>query len=724
MAFTSTKHNTHAGFNILDHLGKLTHHDRDKHICLACGGNNLSINLETGAYKCYSGCDSRAVREAIAPWADRQTEAPKTFRDWVYTSIEGLPLVRVRRVDQPGEKRIVWQEFWGDGGWQKAKDISKSVKAEAFAAVIPYRYLEAMSAIANKTHNRIYWVEGESCCDAMWDLGFAAVATIGGSGGYKNYADYSALFVEVNLVICPDRDLPGIKYANDIAQDHPEAQWLYVFPDSAEWDNLPQKNGLDVKDWIADGADKATIEAAVEGRRALVVADSEPQETKSSSKNSATVGEDEVSTPTATLWDCPTTEDYTIGVVEARGRGEDKEWVFVPRLACDFTVVKELKSAEGGGLILEVKNWCGTQLVVRQVIVKSIDCIKVDKFAEALTRGLGTQIACTLKPAELQALLQNRKQSYYLAGGKTYQLTDRFGRQADGAMVFSNCQFDKFGQPCTEVDSGWVFNPDLGTEDGITCPSIKPANPQALSELVRAMKAFYHPDNLGFALSDIGYAVATLFRDQILEMYNEFAQSSSDGPAGAGKSKGAKAAASIAGMHTRDRIIGKGSSDSALNENIKLCSSLPIVVDDFIPLDGALDEIKRAKKILNGTVTRAFDGTGRNVRKNKQGAHTNLLITTNIGIGGDSVALDQRIIMKTYLDRRVNVSQGEGDRLDRAMDNASGGLGQLLQISVDRDKIDRYAIDLKTRLPNADMRQARSLAIQTFSPKNFARLRV
>ena len=37
-----------------------------------------------------------------------------------------------------------------------------------------------------------------------------------------------------------------------IATDFPNAQWLYAFPNSPFWNNLPDSGGLDVADWIAD----------------------------------------------------------------------------------------------------------------------------------------------------------------------------------------------------------------------------------------------------------------------------------------------------------------------------------------------------------------------------------------------------------------------------------------------------------------------------------------
>jgi hypothetical protein len=55
-----------------------------------------------------------------------------------------------------------------------------------------------------------------------------------------------------NVVIVPDRDKPGMNHALAIAQDFPDAEWLYPFPDSPVWDNLPTKAGLDIADWITD----------------------------------------------------------------------------------------------------------------------------------------------------------------------------------------------------------------------------------------------------------------------------------------------------------------------------------------------------------------------------------------------------------------------------------------------------------------------------------------
>jgi CRISPR-associated protein Cmr3 len=55
---------------------------------------------------------------------------------------------------------------------------------------------------------------------------------------------------KIKVVLCPDRDLPGVIHMEMISQYFPSAQWLYAFPDSPLWNNLPDSGGLDIVDWI------------------------------------------------------------------------------------------------------------------------------------------------------------------------------------------------------------------------------------------------------------------------------------------------------------------------------------------------------------------------------------------------------------------------------------------------------------------------------------------
>jgi putative DNA primase/helicase len=53
--------------NFIDQLEPAS--EKNKYICPACGGHNLSINPSNGKYTCYNECLHRDIREAIKPWS-------------------------------------------------------------------------------------------------------------------------------------------------------------------------------------------------------------------------------------------------------------------------------------------------------------------------------------------------------------------------------------------------------------------------------------------------------------------------------------------------------------------------------------------------------------------------------------------------------------------------------------------------------------------------------
>lgn len=183
---------------------------------------------------------------------------PAQTRDWEYPARDGSKLVRVKRVDDGKGKKKIWQERWDGKGWVKGLDgIDR-------ADIPPYRYAEVKKAIAE--NKLIFIAEGEPAVDLLWDLGLAATCNIGGSGKWQS-SDTSDL-ASAQVVIVPDRDEPGIKHADSIAQEFPDAMWLYAFPDSAAWGNLPKSQGLDVADWIeSHKLTKEEILAAVGERK-------------------------------------------------------------------------------------------------------------------------------------------------------------------------------------------------------------------------------------------------------------------------------------------------------------------------------------------------------------------------------------------------------------------------------------------------------------------------
>lgn len=176
---------------------------------------------------------------------------PKQTRTWEYPKREGqrptggqrIPFVRVIRIDDgQNSKPKRWQEHWNGTEWVKGlQGIQRNN--------IPiYRYAEIKEAIAQ--NQTIFIVEGEPCADALWSLGIPATTNIGGAGKWQpsDTADLKG----AKVVLCPDRDQPGVAHMDAIAQDFPDAQWLYAFPTSDFWNRLPASSGLDIADWIAD----------------------------------------------------------------------------------------------------------------------------------------------------------------------------------------------------------------------------------------------------------------------------------------------------------------------------------------------------------------------------------------------------------------------------------------------------------------------------------------
>ncbi|MEG5170539.1 hypothetical protein QUB54_30710, partial [Microcoleus sp. AT10-A2] len=174
---------------------------------------------------------------------------PKGIRHWDYPDRNGSPLARVERVDDgEGNKKIKQQRWDKDKKqWLYGLGTDKDLNKVARASIPVYRYAEIRKAIAN--NETIYLVEGEPCADLLWKLGLAATTNIGG-GGKFTLTDSLDLQGAKLIVIVPDRDKKGIEHAEKVAEHFPDALWLYPFPESKAWENLPEKGGLDIFDWI------------------------------------------------------------------------------------------------------------------------------------------------------------------------------------------------------------------------------------------------------------------------------------------------------------------------------------------------------------------------------------------------------------------------------------------------------------------------------------------
>ncbi len=187
-----------------------------------------------------------------APIQQKKAIRPRQTRYWEYRARDGSPLVRVVRFDDgKGGKDGKGTADWTQQSWGKCKRTRQmgwigGLEGIAREDIPIYRYAEIQQAIAN--NELIYLVEGEGCADIFWKLGLAATCNIGGAGKWRS-SDTSDL-QGAKVVIVPDRDEPGIKHAEVLHQEFPNALWLYPYPNSKAWENLPKSKGLDIADWI------------------------------------------------------------------------------------------------------------------------------------------------------------------------------------------------------------------------------------------------------------------------------------------------------------------------------------------------------------------------------------------------------------------------------------------------------------------------------------------
>jgi hypothetical protein len=254
-------------FSILDFLDSLEpSNESGKYQCPACGGNDFTVNKNTGGYNCWhdpSPAHRADIREALSPMTrwEKPPREPGRY-DFAYKDSYGKELVVVHRDDTSGSKKI-WQDF---PTIEKNPSGHKAQLQEVKAKVLPYRYHDAV-AKSDETGLPIFIVEGELTCEAMWGIGLPAVTFLGGSKQYRTNGDYSHLFKNYQTVLCPDRDQQGVAFMTEVAVDNPGAQWLYADPRSWEWDNLPPGNGYDIGDYIEEGASKDDLLSSIGSSR-------------------------------------------------------------------------------------------------------------------------------------------------------------------------------------------------------------------------------------------------------------------------------------------------------------------------------------------------------------------------------------------------------------------------------------------------------------------------
>jgi hypothetical protein len=191
------------------------------------GDKNPSLSISDGddgkpLFKCHSGCDQHDVFAAIRDYG----LLPDIEKREPLASIKPLPALQAPvlehewvYVDEYGDPLFIKQRFKTNTA--KGKDYKLvSIHRDGFkrysmsgTRLVPYRLPELLNA---KTAGRaIYLVEGEKAADALVSIGSIATSAHTGSGSWPE--EITQYFAGATVVMLPDNDLAGWKYARLVA---------------------------------------------------------------------------------------------------------------------------------------------------------------------------------------------------------------------------------------------------------------------------------------------------------------------------------------------------------------------------------------------------------------------------------------------------------------------------------------------------------------------------
>lgn len=225
--------------------------------CPNHGDSNPSLSVSLGddnkiLLKCFAGCSTEAIvwsmglelkdlfaepAAAFPTYGEPKTNQPATQEaEYLYAG-GTLKKLKYRRAD--GSKYCTWRHLKG-GKWEKGRNNTPPGLYQSQPDLPEIFFL----------------VEGEKDVDNLKRAGMVAVSLPDGSQS-KWEDPYNAVFKGKQVVILPDNDEPGKKYAQMCAQKlHGNAANIWVVDLKQAWHDIPEKG--DISDMIFRmGADVA-----------------------------------------------------------------------------------------------------------------------------------------------------------------------------------------------------------------------------------------------------------------------------------------------------------------------------------------------------------------------------------------------------------------------------------------------------------------------------------
>ena len=207
-------------------------------LCPAHDDKNPSLSIGFSKEKnhillcCHAGCKAEDVLSSVGlKLKDLYPEKSNTQSEevakttYIYHKADGSVAYEKTRIDYAdGNKKFYFKQ---PNGQRSLKGVQ--------------RELYNLTAVINAT--KVYFVEGEKCADAVIKAG--RVATTLDTGAKSPWEPrYDSYLQDKEIIIIPDNDIPGLKYAKNILNHIPTAK-VVKLPD------LPEKG--DIYDWLGLG---------------------------------------------------------------------------------------------------------------------------------------------------------------------------------------------------------------------------------------------------------------------------------------------------------------------------------------------------------------------------------------------------------------------------------------------------------------------------------------
>jgi len=217
------------------------------------GDKNPSLSISEGPdgkplFHCHGGCDQQTVFQVIRergllPELETRNVEPLALikpitrqleQEWHYTDEEGVTLFIKQRYKTHDAKGKDYRLIKVDEAGRRHATLGD-------ARIVPYKLPELLDAIGKGRY--VYLTEGEKAADAIISLGSVATSSHAGSGTWPDAI--TEYFAGANVVILPDNDAPGWKYAKKAA-----AKILQVAKSVRVVDLGGEEQGDDAYEWI------------------------------------------------------------------------------------------------------------------------------------------------------------------------------------------------------------------------------------------------------------------------------------------------------------------------------------------------------------------------------------------------------------------------------------------------------------------------------------------